>query len=248
MIFRPLSGEGEPSREIAAALRWVRAAGQPYIDWLLGGSDAAPRILEEWMRRPSSEVFIGRAVVVDEDGPVGGFIALPGAELAYCRMQDAVAAAAAAPPQRRSALVARLRLGHELFGSVRPDDFYLSRMGVLPRARRRGYGKALVNEYLRQGIRRGFGRFAVDVSSGNDGAIDLYRSAGFTPEGEHHSPGAGMTYVRMVQEVSGASSERLEVVAHPPLSVESAQCGPTKRDCGQHLRVARVIQGTLSGS
>jgi ribosomal protein S18 acetylase RimI-like enzyme len=223
MTFRSLSGEGEPLHEIAAALRWIHAAGQPYVDWLLGGSDAAQRILEEWMRRPSSEAFIGRAFAVDEDRPVGGFIALPGAELAYCRMQDALAAAAAVPPERRSALIGRLRLGHELFGDVRPDDFYLSRMGVLHHARRRGYGKALVSEYLRQGIRRGFRRFTLDVSSGNDAAIDLYRSAGFAPERQHHASRAGMTYVRMVRDVSRASFEGLDVVAHPPLSVESTQ-------------------------
>jgi hypothetical protein len=70
------------------------------------------------MRRPSSEVFIGRAVVVEETHPVGGFIALPGADLARCRMQDALAATAAAPPERRSSLVRRLRLGGALFMEV----------------------------------------------------------------------------------------------------------------------------------
>jgi ribosomal protein S18 acetylase RimI-like enzyme len=246
MTFRSLSGDCEPSHEIAAALRWVHAAGQPYVDWLLDGSDAALRILAKWLRRQSSEVFIGRAVVVDEPRPIGGFIALSGVELASCRMHDAVAAAAAAPGERRSSLIARLRVGHELFGDVRADDFYLSRMGVLPHARRCGYGTALVDEYLRQGIRRGFGRFTLDVSAENDAAIDLYRSAGFAPRRQHHAPAAGMTYLRMVLEVSRASFERLEVVAHPPLSVESAQRGAAERDGGEHLGVARVIQGTLA--
>src|SRR4030095_6272772 len=100
--------------------------------------------------------------------------------------------------------------------------FYLSRMGVLPHARRRGYGKAIVREYLRQGTHRGFGRFTLDVSSGNDAAIALYRSVGFVPDRRHHAPRAGMTYIRMVLEASSASIERLDVMAHPPLAVESA--------------------------
>jgi ribosomal protein S18 acetylase RimI-like enzyme len=226
MTFRSLSGDADPWREIAAALPWVQAAGRPYVDWLLGGRGAARRILEQWMRRPSSEVFIRRAVVVDEARPVGGFIALTGAELARCRMQDAVAAAAAAPPERRTSLVARLRLGSGLFGDVPPDDFYLSRMGVLPHARRYGYGTAMVHEYLRQGMQRGLGRFTLDVSSGNEAAIQLYRSIGFAAEHRHHIPDVGMAYLRMVLEVSRASFERLDVMAHPPLAVESAQRRP----------------------
>jgi ribosomal protein S18 acetylase RimI-like enzyme len=226
MTFRSLSGDDDPAREAAAALPWVQAAGRPYVDWLLGGRSAARRVLAQWMRRPSSEVFIGRAVVVDEARPVGGLIALTGAELARCRMQDAVAAAAAAAPEGRASLVARLSVGRKLFGDVLLDDFYLSRMGVLPHARRCGYGKAMVREYLRQGMERGLGRFVLDVSSGNDAAIQLYRSVGFLLEQRRHVPDVGMTYARMVLEMSAASRERLDVMAHPPLAVESAQRGP----------------------
>jgi ribosomal protein S18 acetylase RimI-like enzyme len=134
------------------------------------------------MRRPSSEVFIGRVVVAEDTRPVGGYIALSGSELARCRMQDAVAAAAAAPPDSRSSVVARLRRGRELFVEVQPDVLYLSRMGVLPQARRRGYGAAIVPEYLRRGLRSGFRRFAPDVWWANDAAIRLYRSVGFRAE------------------------------------------------------------------
>jgi ribosomal protein S18 acetylase RimI-like enzyme len=245
MRFRSPSGEADASREVAAALPWVQAAGRPYVDWLLGGRSAARRILEQWMRRPSSEVFIGRAVVVDEEHPVGGFIALAGAELARCRMQDAVAAMAAAPPERRTPLAARLRVGSGFFGDVAPDDFYLSRMGVLPYARRCGYGRAILHEYLRQGIARGFERFTLDVSSGNEAAIRLYRSVGFLAEGQQHSPDERMTYVRMVLEASTASFERLDVMTHPPLPVESRQRRSTERDGGEHLGVTGVIQAPL---
>ena len=145
------------------------------------------------------------------------------------------------PPERRSSVIARLRLGRELFSEVLPDDFHLSRMGVLAHARRRGYGKAIVREYLRHGIHRGFGRFTLDVSAGNDAAIGLYRSVGFVPDRRHHAPGGGMTYIRMVLEVSTASVERLDVMAHPPLAVESTQRGPAERDRSEHLGVTRVV-------
>jgi ribosomal protein S18 acetylase RimI-like enzyme len=220
MTFRTLSAQADPSREIVNALPWVQAAGRPYVDWLLGGHAATRRILEQWMARPSSEVFIGRAIVVEEGCPVGGFIALIGAELARCRIEDAVAAVAAAPHERRASLVARLRLGRGLFGDVLPDDFYLSRMGVLPHARGRGYGKALVREYLRQGMERRCGRFALDVSSRNHAAIELYRSVGFVPQRCDRISEVPMTYVRMVLGMSSASRERPDamVVGDSPSS------------------------------
>lgn len=203
MTFRPLADDGDLSDEIAAAAPWVHAAGQPYVDWLLGGPATARRILEQWMRRRSSEVYIGRAVIAEEGArPVGGFIALSGAELARCRVQDAVAAARAVSPDQRSSLLARLRLARELFGEVLADDLYLSRMGVLPELRRRGYGRAIVRECLRQGTRRGFGRVALDVASANDAAIELYRSVGFVPERGRHVRGVAMTYLRMTLELS----------------------------------------------
>jgi ribosomal protein S18 acetylase RimI-like enzyme len=242
MRFRPLSSRGIP-----AALPWVHAAGQPYIDWLLGGRAATLRILEQWMRRPSSEVFMGRVVVVEDRQPVGGFIAIPGGELARCRMQDALAAAAAAPEQR--SLVARkLRLGRGLFAEVHADELYLSRMGVVAQARRRGYGKAIVREYLRNGALRGFRRFTLDVCSGNLAAIELYRSFGFRAEREHQVRDVEMTYVRMAlevstaQEPSGESDERVT----PPLTLETGHERGFRVDDAQQLRVARVDERATS--
>jgi ribosomal protein S18 acetylase RimI-like enzyme len=209
MTFRSLSSEIEPACKISVTLPWVHAAGQPYIDWLLGDRSAALQILEQWMRHPSSEVFIGRAVVlVDEAHQVGGFIAVSGSELARCRMHDAVSAVAASTPERRASLLDRLRLGRPLFPEVAADELYLSRVGVHTQARRRGYGKAIVHQYLRHGIRHGFLRFSLDVCSDNVSAIELYRSVGFRAGQMHDVGEIGITYRRMVLEVSN-TPERL---------------------------------------
>jgi GNAT superfamily N-acetyltransferase len=161
--FRSLSSERERARQIPLALPWVHAAGLPYFDWLLGGRSPALRIVREWLCRPSSELFIGRVVLVEDTQPVGGFIALPGAELARCRREDALALVAATAREQRWALARRLRQGRALFPELTADDFYLSRMGVRAGARRRGYGKAIVDEFLRQGRQQGFRRFRLDV-------------------------------------------------------------------------------------
>ena len=141
MTFRSLSSEVEPASKISVTLPWVHAAGQPYIDWLLGDRSAALQILEQWMRHPSSEVFIGRAVVlVDEAQQVGGFIAVSGSDLARCRMHDAVSAVAASTPERRASLLDRLRLGRPLFPEVAADELYLSRVGVHTRSSTSTFG------------------------------------------------------------------------------------------------------------
>jgi ribosomal protein S18 acetylase RimI-like enzyme len=249
MRFRALSGEAESTCEIPLALPWVHAASQPYTDWLFGGRSEALRILAEWMRRPSSEVFIGRAMLaLEENQPVGGVIALNGAELAACRRHDALAAVAATPSGRRSSLLSRLRLGRGLLPEPLSDDLYLSRMGVVEHARGRGYGKAILLAHLQHGIRQGFRRFSLDVYSGNTPAIGLYRSVGFRPERRRHVEVAGMSYVRMAMDVppegldGQASPERLRVMSHPVLAVEPAQGRSAERDRGQHVGIAGVKQ------
>jgi ribosomal protein S18 acetylase RimI-like enzyme len=166
-------------------------------------------MLEQWMRLPRSEVFIGRAVVlVDDERQVGGFIAVPGSELAACRTHDAVAAVAASSPDRRRSLVARMRLGSPLFPPASAEELYLSRMGVHPEARRRGYGREIIHEYLRRGIRDGVRRFSLDVCSDNLPAIELYRSVGFRPQRRHETRDSGVTYTRMVLDASRAAERR----------------------------------------
>jgi ribosomal protein S18 acetylase RimI-like enzyme len=230
MTFRALSAEMDLTPEVPFALPWVHAAGQPYIDWLLGGRAAAVRALERWMSRPSSEVFIGRAVLLlVGTRPVGGFIALHGEELARCRMQDALAAVAATPPEQRSALISRLKAGHSLFEDVSPDELYLSRMGVLAAARGRGYGRAIVLEHLQDGMQRGFRRFSLDVWAGNTAAIRLYESVGFHREARYRSDAGGMTYLRMAHDVPAEQEhETRDPSARPTRSSFSATGRPRK--------------------
>jgi ribosomal protein S18 acetylase RimI-like enzyme len=198
MTFRRLSDHPHATREISTALPWVHAGGQPYFDWLFGGSSSARRVLADWMGRPSSELFIGRAVVlVDKRDAVGGFIALPGDELPACRRQDALAAAAATSAEARASLLGRIRDAQGLFEEVSADELYLSRLGVRAHARGRGHGKRIVAEFLRQGIRQGFRRFVLDVSADNTPALELYAGVGFRSEHQRHAKHAGLTYMRM---------------------------------------------------
>jgi ribosomal protein S18 acetylase RimI-like enzyme len=200
-LFRSLAQDQSVEQWIPSTLPWIHEAGNPYYDWFFGGATEAGLALAEWMRRPSSEVFVGRVrLLVDAGHPVGGFIALPGSELNACRRLDALATVQAAGPEERGSMLARMRQARGLFPTVSNQEFYLSKMGVLPGHRGAGHGAAIVREYLDIGAALGFRRFRLDVWAGNRPAVHLYEAAGFRTLRESSPHPARMTYLDMALE------------------------------------------------
>lgn len=198
--FISLPEEPHAERFLDAVLTGVLQAGSPYLQWFFGGADEACSAMLGWMARPSSEIFLGRAVLRTVGNvPVGGFLALGGADLARSRQADAVAALTQAEPEARRAIALRIAVARELFPPVEADELYLTKVWVTDEARRAGHGAALVGEYLAAGARHGFRRFRLDVFSGNHAAIQLYRSFGFEILEERSSQRAGMSYTSMVR-------------------------------------------------
>jgi Acetyltransferases len=197
--FRSLSDEPAAERFIVDTLPWVHEAGKPFFDCFFGGIDKARSVLNDWMRRPSSEVSIQRVMLFTvADQPIGGFIALRGAELESCRKADALAAMRTAGRERWVLLLDRMKAARELFSPVRIDEFYLSKMGIVADSRGAGHGAEIVREYLAMGTSQGFRRFRLDVWSENHTALRLYRSFGFQMLREPSSELAGMKYINMV--------------------------------------------------
>ena len=90
--IRPASELASPDDLVPQVLPCLLAAGNPYYDYVFGGPDAARSVLDRWVRRPSSEVALDRAVLLFEGAAVlGGYIALDAAELKACRNADAIA-------------------------------------------------------------------------------------------------------------------------------------------------------------
>lgn len=184
---------------IASVLPWLHEAGNPYFDWLFGGPDVALPIVASRMRSPSSEVSIRDAMLfLDDDGrAIGGFIALSGDELGRRRKADAVAYLHSVGKARRDSLLRRMQASRDMFATVRPDEFYLSKVGVRSDARGRGYGRALVEEFLSIGMSRGYRKFVLDVSGENTGARFLYESLGFQVSEQSRVSTGAITYVTM---------------------------------------------------
>lgn len=196
IALRHLAAEPAAERFIPTVLPWVLDAGNPYFDWFFGKGEA-PRRIERWMYRPSSEVAVRRAVVAELDGDVvGGYIAVDGRELSVCRVADAVAALAEAGKQA-AALRARMEAARGLFWTVSAGDLYLSKLGLVNQYRGRGIARRMVEGFLEYGRARGFDRFCLDVHARNDRAIELYRLAGFQVISETVVPGTSLGYLAM---------------------------------------------------
>jgi ribosomal protein S18 acetylase RimI-like enzyme len=186
-------------RLVASVLPLVHEAGNPYYDWFFGDASAARSALRAWIARPSSEISIERVVVARvRRRLVGAYVALGGTELRHARDADALAllARASSEPTQRARLVERLAVAKSLFAPVAPEDWYLSKIAVVPRFRGQGIGRAIVDEYLSEGFAAGFRRFRLDVSAENDHAVQIYKSLGFVVETEGSA--AGLRYLAMI--------------------------------------------------
>jgi len=64
------------------------------------------------------------------------------------------------------------------------DEGYITNVAVNPDFRRRGVGKALVGELIRQGKEKGLSFLTLEVRESNEGAIALYSDLGFENVGK----------------------------------------------------------------
>lgn len=170
---------------VEAILGWLYEASNPYWEWLWGSPSVALTQLATWVRRPSSEVSASRVTsICESDVFLGGYIALSGSDLQYCRKADLLALLSFLQQNQSEAMMLRIRRAKSLFVSPSEDEFYLSRLGVNPSFRGQGVGHQLVEKYIKDGQKQGFTRFRVNVSGDNEKAIQLYLTAGFLVETE----------------------------------------------------------------
>jgi len=159
----------------------IHDASNPYWDWLWGSASEALAQLRAWFDRPNSEISVNRILcIADGQRILGGLIALSGRELQQCRRADFLMLMQYSRRNHCEGLMARMRQASQIFSTVSEDEYYLSRIGVMPYAQGRGLGKQLMKEYIDNGTANGFKRFRLDVAISNLQAIRLYEASGFT--------------------------------------------------------------------
>jgi len=200
MIVAPARDADRPMSALRDRnLPWIVDASNPYLAELLQSCGASEETVRGWAESASSEFWIGRArLVIGIDGEaVGGYIAMRGDELASCRRSDMARLLKTTPKPLLRQLSTFLKATGALFAPVSPDDFYLSKVGVLGAYRQQGLGSRLVADWLAQGVAMGSRCFRLDVSKDNAAAISLYERHGFSTFYEGRAPDYQLGYVSM---------------------------------------------------
>lgn len=188
----------------------IHAASNPFADWYFGTQEVAREILEEWMARPTSEVYVGRAIVMLDaaangggERPMGCLIALDGSELARSRAADFAAFCAdlGAGDEAAAAIDHVVSVSRQLFVPVAEDELYISRVAIDETARGRGLGSHLVAHAIETHQSRGYRKFRLDVSADNAAAIRAYEGSGLKIIGKARSEDAGLEYCAMALSV-----------------------------------------------
>lgn len=179
-LYKSAAEAQNPSDLVVHALPWVLEAGNPYYGGLFGSAEVAEKILDAWMRRPTSEISILRVqFMVYKQEFVGGFVALGAGELLKARKADGLALLGSVSLAERATLIKRMRNLSDLFPPVSADEYYLSKLGLLPHYRGKRLSRILVERYLEDGHKQGYTRYRLDVEANNQSAIRCYQSAGF---------------------------------------------------------------------
>jgi ribosomal protein S18 acetylase RimI-like enzyme len=201
VTFRRLDARDVGSGLVNKLAPWVIAASRPFADWYFGEPEVAAEIVTEWMARPTSELYVGRAIVYDDEHgePGGCIIALPGHEVAAARAADFAqfCSEIAAEPEADEVIAEVMTVSRELFPPIEPEDLYVSRVGVDAAQRGKGVGRALVEAAIEEFRERGMRGCRLDVSADNRAAIRAYEAAGLEVVSTSHSPIAGLTYCAM---------------------------------------------------
>lgn len=182
----------------------VHAAGNPFFDWIFGGAEEAGAAMRGWVRRPTSEVYAGRARLLFDGGVLaGGLIGLSGAQCKAARMADAAALLARARAEARPAVLARLARTKGLFVALEDDDWYVSKLWVSRalRGRAKGYALQLARAALSP-PGPGYRRRLAEAWAGNAPALRIYEHIGCT----------------IAQRTSGPDGMDFVVIHAPPRS------------------------------
>lgn len=179
-------------------LPWIKAAGNPYYDWLFQDPATSTFFIELSIRNPQSEISITRihALFVD-DQIAGGFIALDGESLFRCRKADMKYLITKTNSVQRKEIMLRLSLSQGLFPTVSKDEYYLSKIGINPSFKGKGYGALLMGRYLEQGERAGLSKYRLDVFAENQVTIKWYEKCGFRIDKETTTKDGQLKYFSM---------------------------------------------------
>jgi GNAT superfamily N-acetyltransferase len=179
---------------------WVLDAGNPHLEWLyLGDRMRALDSIAAALASNRSELWIGHVTAaLDDERSIGGFLALPGRELAHRRSAYLADLIRSTPRAQRAELGRRLALGKDLYLPVDPDHRFLSKIGLLPPYRGRGLGAMLLDAFISESWEAGYTDIRLDANGTDPKLLRFYTSHGFQVIGARMLEPLNVEYVAMI--------------------------------------------------
>lgn len=185
-------------KKIHDIVPWIREAGRPYFDIFLRSNDV-DAIIARWLNRRSSELALRRTrLLIADDRIAGGYVSLAGGDLAGCRQADLLDLAREMGEHSYKELRSRVDDLSDLFAPVEDHDFYLSKLGVLPRMEGHDLSQHLLEDCLRRARQGGFGRVRTDVPEHRQETREFYATYGFRPIYRGKTSKSDLRYLSMV--------------------------------------------------
>ncbi len=156
-------------------------ASEPYTSFVYDDAAQAAAIARVFVDARCGEFFppLGR-IVLDDDGSVVGMIAFSEASvLSRARADAAMALVKSGLINDAFEVRDRMLIAGDAMLTCEPGDFYLSRIAVHARGRRKGVGAWMMSQYLAAAADRGARRAVLEVSPAHQAALAMYRNVGF---------------------------------------------------------------------
>ncbi len=185
-------------RKLIDIVPWVHQAGRPFFDIFLDGADPED-VLNRWLQRRSSELSLHRTrLLIHDDRIAGGYISLAGRDLPAARQADLLDLAREMTDLTYADLRDRMEDLKDLFAPVEDNDFYLSKLGLLPSIDHPGLHQHLLDDCMRRAHQGSFRRVRVDVAEHHSDLRELYSSYGFQAVYRGKSPVSDLRYLAMI--------------------------------------------------
>jgi ribosomal protein S18 acetylase RimI-like enzyme len=197
--MRPLALDRDTRPALVPGLPdWILDAGNPYLEWFLGGRERARTTVLDWLGEETSELAARWVTIAyDRDRAIGGFVALPGRDVARARRADLLWLLKATSGSDRDAIRRRLQESRELFLPVEESHRYLSKIGLVREYRGHGHGGELLDAFLRYSFDAEYEHVRLDVFAGNQRAVRLFGERGFVVIGEREIGALAAPYLAM---------------------------------------------------
>jgi ribosomal protein S18 acetylase RimI-like enzyme len=168
-----------PSTDVECYLDLEYRAAEPYLSFVYDDEREAREITRFLFAASAGEGATGRLVVDESFVPIAMISYLDAPALRRARSAAAIALVRAKKIDPRGAVRERMLLATETLAPLEDNDFYLSRIAVVPAAQGSGVATRLMGELDRAAAEAQKTRIVLEVSEMHRNARRLYERCGY---------------------------------------------------------------------